>query len=144
MDWPRPFHGDPALVPLLPSQKTSNCTRARAMRLGSRTVELPNSTRSACRQRFGIETPGAVAQSLSRACLSLFELLSFRQIIPPDRAVSEVVCDDVHAVIDASCIVLQVLQAVCVAAEQHGAPSGLQHTVVSPSVFILSIVVRNS
>ena len=96
MDWPRLTFGTrPTLA--LPEA----CCTQLAMRLGREPSSYPIRHARPV-ERFGIR--GTIP--LSRACLSLFELLTFRQIIPPDRAVT----------IGHRCefIVLQVLQAVCV------------------------------
>ena len=102
MDWPRLIFGTrPTLA--LPEA----CCTQLAMRLGREPSSYPIRHARPV-ERFGIR--GTIP--LSRACLSLFELLSFRQIIPPDRAVT----------IGHRCefIVLQVLQAVCVEPNSTG------------------------
>ena len=102
MDWPRLTFGTrPTLA--LPEA----CCTQLAMRLGREPSSYPIRHARPV-ERFGIR--GTIP--LSRACLSLFELLSFRQIIPPDRAVT----------MGHRCefIVLQVLQAVCVEPNSTG------------------------
>ena len=78
MDWPRLTFGTrPTLA--LPEA----CCTQLAMRLGREPAGYPI-RHARPGERFGIR--GTIP--LSRACLSLFELLSFRQIIPPDRALT--------------------------------------------------------
>ena len=78
MDWPRLIFGTrPTLA--LPEA----CCTQLAMRLGREPSSYPIRHARPV-ERFGIR--GTIP--LSRACLSLFELLTFRQIIPPDRAVT--------------------------------------------------------